>query len=133
MGWYVGKGVIVVMLRTNVQMWITGIWAQKWGQCAILHMGRGLRRGGWVLRLEMGIDIQVGCIDGCEIRMYRRCVGGRCVGMVHGLRTMFQRGSCDLWLWRGFCIGSWLRRFRWGGQDGFGVTGCPLGENCGSS
>ena len=59
MGWYVGKGVIVVMLRTNVQMWITGIWAQKWGQCAILHMGRGLRRGGWVLRLEMGIDIRL--------------------------------------------------------------------------
>jgi hypothetical protein len=81
----------------------------------------------------MGIDIQVGRIDGCEIRMYRRCVGGRCVGIVRGLRTMFQRGSRDLWLWRGFCIGSWLRRFRWGGRDGFGVTGCPLGENCGSS
>ena len=60
MGWYVGKGVIVVMLRRNVQMWITGIWVQKWGQCAVLHMRRGLRRGGWVLRLEMGIDIQVG-------------------------------------------------------------------------
>jgi len=39
MGWYVGKGVIVVMLRRNVQMWIAGIWVQKWGQCAILHMG----------------------------------------------------------------------------------------------
>lgn len=41
MGWYVGKGVIVVvvMLRMNIQMWITRIWAQKWGQCAVLHMG----------------------------------------------------------------------------------------------
>jgi hypothetical protein len=108
MGWYVGKGVIVVMLRTNVQIWVKRIWAQKW---SVLHMGRELRRGVWVVRLEMGIDIQVCCINGCEIRMYRRCVGGRCVGIVRGLRTMFQRGSCDLRLWRGFRIGSWLRRF----------------------
>ena len=106
MGWYVGKGVIVVvvLLRMNVQMWITRIWAQKWGQCAVLHMGWGLRRGGWVLTLEMSVDIQV------------------------GRQVMFQRGSWDLWLWRGFCIGSWLRRFRWGGRDGFGVTGCALGD-----
>ena len=77
--------------------------------------------------LEMSVDIQIGRMDGCEIRMYRRCVG-----IVRCLKAMIQRSSCDLWLWRGFCIGSRLRRFRWGGQDGFGVTGCALGDNCAS-
>ena len=111
MGWYVGKGVFMVMLMTNVQICANRIWVQKWSRGAILHMGQELRRGVWVVRLEMGIDIQVCCVNGCEVRMYRRCVGGRCVGIVRGLGTMFQRGSGDLWLWRGFRIGNRLRRF----------------------